>query len=185
MGVRRNPQRGTWQLEVRYTLRGRLKRVRKDFSTKAEADKAHRKLKEDIKRLKSAEELGILPADEDAVAPASTTLTSWWASWIDVCEAEGNRPACHRRLEAEPPRCVLAGPLLPASGCALMESEPVLRRFPGGQGCVLLGSGDALARCRGGGVPAVVGHAGERQRGWLGGVHVSSPPQSRGRQASW
>jgi len=79
MGIRRNQQRGTWQVDRRYTVRGTTERVRKDFPTKAAAQKYLRALEEDIRKVRAGEKLGLLPpAAADAPEKQGRTFASWW-----------------------------------------------------------------------------------------------------------
>lgn len=82
MGIRRNQQRGTWQVDRRYVIHGTAERVRKDFPTKAEAQAYMRALEQDIKKAQAGERLGLLlpaPGAAGVQDRQGPTFASWWS----------------------------------------------------------------------------------------------------------
>ena len=80
-------------MDVRYMLRGELKRIRRDYRTKAEAEAEQRRIREMVRRAQAAEELGLLPDLDGEEDETSYTLSSWWDDWIIQGQADGNRPS--------------------------------------------------------------------------------------------
>ncbi len=116
MGVRKNPQRGTWQLDLRYMLRGELCRIRKDFPTKAQAERELRRVREMVRKAQAAEELGLLPEVGAEGEETSTNLSVCWKDWIEQGQADGNRVSDVGKKEAS-----LELHILPALGDVPIE----------------------------------------------------------------
>jgi len=113
MGIHRNRQRGTWQSELEYTLRGQSHRVRKDFQKKSDAEAHHREIEEMVRRAKAAETLGLLPEPGAAAGELDRrklTFESWWNDCREYARMR-NRPTTLARKEN-----IVRVHLLPALG---------------------------------------------------------------------
>ena len=82
MSIRKRPNRGTWEVQLKYTLSGRPTRIRESFATKGEAEARERQLREVVLRAKAAERLGLLVAPVVGGAVKRRTWSSWWRACL-------------------------------------------------------------------------------------------------------
>lgn len=82
MTIRKRPDRGTWEVQLKYTLNGRPTRIRESFITKGEAEKRERELRETVARAKAAERLGLLAAPVVGGAVKRRTWNNWWLACL-------------------------------------------------------------------------------------------------------